>query len=113
MNKTKYIILSKEKIYFNTPNPKVVFKVDFEQSLTVKAIATKGSESAEEYVMKYVVKYKNTTSSWITVTNGISRVSHTCIMLISKYRIRQFARPLIYLHFPLQVRHTFRFVSTI
>lgn len=54
-----------------------MFKVDFEQSLTVKAIATKGSESAGKYVMKYVVEYGNTTSSWITVTNGNSNVSHT------------------------------------
>lgn len=61
-----------------------MFKVDFEQPLTVKAIVTKGSERAEEYVMKYMVEYRNTTSSWITVTNGISNVSHTCIMLISK-----------------------------
>lgn len=90
-----------------------MFKVDFEQPLTVKAIVTKGSEIAKQYVMKYVVKYRNTTPSWIKVTNGISKVSHTCIMLISKYRICQFAKPLIYLHFPLQVRHTFRLASTI
>lgn len=61
-----------------------VFKVDLEQPLTVKAIVTKGSGNARaNYVMKYVVKYSNTTSSWITL-NGTSKVSHTCIMLISK-----------------------------
>uniref|UniRef100_A0A8W8HLS1 F5/8 type C domain-containing protein n=1 Tax=Magallana gigas TaxID=29159 RepID=A0A8W8HLS1_MAGGI len=38
----------------------------------IQAIVTKGSERAEEYVMKYMVEYRNTTSSWITVTNGIS-----------------------------------------
>lgn len=55
-----------------------VFKVDLEQPLTVKAIVTKGSGNARaNYVMKYVVKYSNTTSSWITL-NGTSKVSHTC-----------------------------------
>lgn len=54
-----------------------VFKVDFEQPLTVKAIVTKGSGNARaNYVMKYVVKYSNTTSTWITL-NGTSKVSHT------------------------------------
>lgn len=75
----------KKKNYFNIPIPKFVFKVDFEQPLTVKAIVTKGSGNVrDKYVEKYMVKYSNTTSSWITVTNGTSKVSHTCIMLISK-----------------------------
>lgn len=75
----------KKKFYFNIPIPKFVFKVDFEQPLTVNAIVTKGSGNVgDKYVEKYIVTYSNTTSTWITVTNGTSKVSHTCIMLISK-----------------------------
>uniref|UniRef100_A0A8W8HLD9 F5/8 type C domain-containing protein n=1 Tax=Magallana gigas TaxID=29159 RepID=A0A8W8HLD9_MAGGI len=49
-------------------------QVDFEQPLTVKAIVTKGSGNVgDKYVEKYMVTYSNTTSTWITVTNGTSK----------------------------------------
>lgn len=91
-----------------------MFKVDFEQPVTVKALLTKRSENdRDNYVMKYEAKYSNKNSSWIIVMNGTSKVSHTCIMLIFEKGICQFAMLFIYLHFRLQERHTFIFVNTI